>query len=298
MTDFTEQLSDALARSELDWSPSRPEPTECVECGNLVEPAEHPFREAWLEPGERCEECEAEHRRTQRDLGHRRELFEPRFEHCGAGEQLRTAARRHYERDKGDIPAPLEGLIRQNPDEAGDTRGVYLWGDTGGGKSTMAVAAIARFHVRWLFGLDGDVRPEPRFRTARFVRLSAVFEEAKDTFDDPASAWSWSRYVEADLLVLDEVGREPHHSGWVSRVVDRIINARYEDDGLTIFTSNLPPKGTGPDQPGLAEANPDVYDDRMVRRIMETCGDRAGPPHCYRVTDDHELRHDTGGWNE
>lgn len=285
MSDYTDIL-EGMDDEGIAWLEEKPAPGECIDCGAEVPPAEHPSRDLWLAPQKRCYECDTEEKSRQSDAAHRRELFEPRFRHCGAGKWLRSEAKRL----DVDLPDCLQSLIRRNPDAPGKRWGVFLWGPTEGGKSTMSVKAIGRFHKRWIFGLEDEGRRDaPVLRTARYVNMPSVFQEAVESFDDDSSDFSWRELKEADLLVMDEVGRERQDKSWVTDIVYGLVNHRYEQQKLTIFTSNFGPAA-------LTTRAGEVYDERTVRRIMDICGAQAGPASCYFVDRDHELTRDAGEW--
>jgi DNA replication protein DnaC len=73
--------------------------------------------------------------------------------------------------------------------------------------------------------------------------------------------------IEADLLVLDELGSNKP-TEWVRDTLAYIINCRYNDQKVTIFTSNFP------DAPAVElEESPTA---RMVAPREETLSDRIG----------------------
>jgi len=283
MTDFTEAFKN-FDESGVRWEDDRPEPGTCKGCGAEVPPAEHPCRDLWIPPQEYCYDCEKSREKEQRDRTSRRELLLPRFENCGAGRRVRS----HAKRDDVPLPSPLDQLAQKNPDAMGASTGVYLWGPTGGGKSTVSVKTIGRFHKHWIFGSD-KMREQPVLKSARYVNLPKAFQDAKDAMDDESINFSWRRMKAADLLVLDELGRERQDSSWVVNTVYDLVNSRYEQGGLTVFTSNF-----GPQE--LQNRAGNVYDDRTVRRIMEICGAKGDHLACYHMDQNHNIRHDTGGW--
>jgi len=70
----------------------------------------------------------------------------------------------------------------------------------------------------------------------------------------------------ADLLVLDDLGAEKT-SEWVEETMNLIVNTRYSERRLTIFTSNYP------DIPDDTEPNSLLFriGDRMRSRLHEMC---------------------------
>lgn len=136
------------------------------------------------------------------------------------------------------------------------TKGLLLEGQPGVGKTHLAVAvlkqAVAASGARGLFydtrELLRVIRStyDPSIRTTELEVLRPV--------------------MEADLLVLDDLGAEKT-SEWVDETMNLIVNTRYNERRLTIFTSNYP------DIPDDTEPNSLLFriGFRMRSRLHEMC---------------------------
>jgi DNA replication protein DnaC len=135
-------------------------------------------------------------------------------------------------------------------DNLGAGRGLWLTGDVGTGKTTLAMliskAALERGHSVAIYSL-------PR-----------LLSELRKTFDEGADT-SYLQLLDSlasvDLLHIDDVGAE-RTSEWVLEQLYAIVNARYEEQRALLLTTNLKPTE-------LTEQ----IGERTVSRIMEICGD-------------------------
>jgi DNA replication protein DnaC len=129
-------------------------------------------------------------------------------------------------------------------------RGLWLTGDVGTGKTTLAMliskAALERGHSVAIYSL-------PR-----------LLAELRKTFDE-SSEMKYLQLLDGlasvDLLHVDDVGAE-RTSEWVLEQLYSIVNDRYEEQRALLLTTNL-----RPDE--LVEQ----IGERTVSRIMEICGD-------------------------
>ncbi|HKE86301.1 MAG TPA: ATP-binding protein [Vicinamibacterales bacterium] len=136
------------------------------------------------------------------------------------------------------------------------SRGLFLEGQPGVGKTHLAVAVLK--HVIQATGARGvfyDTRDllrvirstyDPSIRTTELDILRPV--------------------MRADLLVLDDLGAEKT-SEWVEETMNLIVNTRYNERRLTIFTSNYE------DIPDDTDPNSLLFriGHRMRSRLHEMC---------------------------
>ena len=135
-------------------------------------------------------------------------------------------------------------------------RGLLLEGQPGVGKTHLAVAVLKQvIQTTGARGLFYDIRDllrvirstyDPTIRTTEIEVLRPV--------------------MGADLLVLDDLGAEKT-SEWVEETMNLIVNTRYNEKRLTIFTSNFE------DIPDDTEPNSLVFriGHRMRSRLHEMC---------------------------
>jgi len=151
-----------------------------------------------------------------------------------------------------EMPAATVQVVRafvRNLDERLDQgRGLWLYGDVGTGKTTLAMLVSKT-------ALEAG-------RSVAIYSLPRLLAEIRDTYEE-GSRHSYTdlldRLAEVDLLHVDDVGTEKT-SPWVLEQLYAIVNARYEEQRSIILTTNL-------DREALAEQiNP-----RTVSRLEEMC---------------------------
>jgi len=135
-------------------------------------------------------------------------------------------------------------------------RGLFLLGPPGVGKTHLAVAALHEIiRAKAVRGLFFDTRD-----------LLRVIRSTYDPVVRTTELEVIRPVVETDLLVLDDLGAEKP-SEWVEETLNLIVNTRYNERRLTLFTSNY-------------EDNPDPTDPssltgriglRMRSRLHEMC---------------------------
>jgi DNA replication protein DnaC len=151
-----------------------------------------------------------------------------------------------------DMPAATVQVVRaylRNLDQRlEEGRGLWLYGDVGTGKTTLAMLVSKT-------ALEAG-------RSVAIYSLPRLLAEIRDTYEE-GSRHSYTdlldRLAEVDLLHVDDVGTEKT-SPWVLEQLYAIVNSRYEEQRSIVLTTNL-------DRDELSEQiNP-----RTVSRLEEMC---------------------------
>jgi DNA replication protein DnaC len=138
----------------------------------------------------------------------------------------------------------------------GTNRGLLLLGHAGVGKTHIAVAVlravIAKTGISALFYETG--------------KLLAAIKNSYDPVVLTTPASLLRPVMEAPFLVLDDLGAE-RPTDWVEETMNLIVNTRYSERRMTLFTSNYP------DIPDIEEPNSLLcrIGFRMRSRLQEMC---------------------------
>jgi DNA replication protein DnaC len=160
-----------------------------------------------------------------------------------------------------------EAFVRDYPG-SGD-RGLLLMGRSGAGKTHLAVAALRELIRRGHAGLFCDYRE--------------LLKEIQASYN-PASESTEMRILEpirnAEILVMDDLGASKP-SAWVLDIIGLVLNARYNEQRVTILTTNYfdeaenapaPPKGPSGQRVVVRDDSlADRIGARMRSRLYEMC---------------------------
>lgn len=140
--------------------------------------------------------------------------------------------------------------VRTIDDQLAAGKGIWFTGDTGTGKTTLAML-VSREALK--SGHSVAIYSVPR-----------LLAEIRSTFDaDATSSYAelFQKLTSVDLLHLDDLGAE-QQTNWVLEQLYSIINERYEDGRALSVTTNL-------DESQLK----DQIGERTVSRLVQICGD-------------------------
>jgi DNA replication protein DnaC len=145
----------------------------------------------------------------------------------------------------------VKGYVEEIDDRLDDGEGLWLMGDVGTGKTTLAML-VSKAAVE-------------AGRTVAIYSLPRLLSRIRRTYDAEAGEQSYGEFFErltqVDLLHIDDLGAEKR-SDWVLEQLYSIVNERYESQRSVVVTTNL-------DQAALEEQ----IGPRTVSRLVEICGD-------------------------
>jgi len=133
--------------------------------------------------------------------------------------------------------------------------GLLLSGPVGVGKTHLAVSILKGLSERGF--------------TCLFYEFGALLKEIQDSYNPNTKASELSilkPVLDADVLVLDELGASKP-TDWVRDTMAHIINTRYNDRRLTVFTTNYPDDRVNDREETLE----DRIGTRLRSRLYEMC---------------------------
>jgi DNA replication protein DnaC len=123
----------------------------------------------------------------------------------------------------------VRGFIDELDERLDSGRGLWLFGDTGTGKTTLAM-------------LISKAALEAR-RSVAIYSLPKLLARIRRTYDAEPGGDSYLAFFErltsVDLLHIDDLGAEKR-SDWVLEQLYALINERYETERSVLITTNLP----------------------------------------------------------
>jgi len=194
---------------------------------------------------QRCRCRQDPQRRIERLLQEAR--IPPRYAQCGF---------ENYEIRNSTQQAAVYICQRLIEDYPNVDRGLLIIGPCGVGKTHLAVATIKELIQKKLV-------------PCLFYDFRDLLKEIQDSYD-PLSQESELRILapvyEAEVLVLDELGAAKP-TEWVQDTMTQIINTRYNQKRITIFTSNFLDASTS----STKETLTDRVGERLRSRLHEMC---------------------------
>ena len=225
--------------------------TSCAICGGtgwkIVE-------KAGLSGAERCE-CAAESRKRsiRENTG-----IPPNYEHATLDNFRIPQDNPTARTGLGTVLMQVRNFVREFP--AADRPGLLLVGDTGTGKTHLAVAALRALIEKGHQGLFFDYQN-------LLERITRSFDAASGTSDRE----TYQSALEADLLLLDELGAY-RRSDFVEDTVTGLITHRCNHRKPLIVTTNLPDENiTGRVVDYISQGNVAVH----KKTLSEVIGLRA-----------------------
>lgn len=126
--------------------------------------------------------------------------------------------------------------------------GLYFYSETKGSGKTLTMAALANELMHRLN------------KPVKFCTSLQILDEIKATWDRQGGEYETEHklldaLVTTEVLIIDDFGTE-QVKDWVQDKFYQIINGRYIDNKVTLYTSNI-------------DLNRHKYDDRITNRIKE-----------------------------
>lgn len=105
-------------------------------------------------------------------------------------------------------------------------KGLYIYSQTKGSGKTMLACCLANEIM------------ERHDITVKFISIVDYIERTKDSYNDYTVKKELEQLIYASLLIIDDIGAEIKKD-WIDMELFRIIDSRYTNKRVTIFTSNV-----------------------------------------------------------
>lgn len=139
--------------------------------------------------------------------------------------------------------------------------GLLFMGPPGVGKTHLAVGILKRLIREKSVGC--------LFRT--FPELLKEIQNSYNPHTQASELSLLAPVLDAEVLVLDELGAQ-NPSSWVRDTVGYILNYRYNEDKVTVLTTNFLDQDSRRDpRKGVSDSLVDRIGDRMRSRLYEMC---------------------------
>ena len=149
-------------------------------------------------------------------------------------------------------------------------RGLLLMGSVGIGKTHLAISILKGLTERGF--------------SCRFYEFGALLKEIQNSYNPVSQVSEWKvlqPIFDTEVLVLDEIGASKP-TDWVRDTMAHIINTRYNDKKLTIFTTNY----SDDRKADREETLEDRIGVRLRSRLFEMCKTVQIEGHDFRRTFD------------
>ncbi len=175
------------------------------------------------------------------------------YARSGINKKYRWKFLSHYEsvnKTASEAKSFAYDIVRNYPDV---NKGVYLWGNPGTGKTLLASIILTEIIVRHAV-------------ESRFVSISRdLFKNLMSTFVAGSEKYGDSSRIEkelasVDVLAVDDFGVQKE-TPWKEETLYDLVDARYEAQRFTIFTSNSNPY----------QSLSALSQGRVLSRIKEMC---------------------------
>jgi DNA replication protein DnaC len=177
------------------------------------------------------------------------------------------------------IVSEVRGYVRNLDDRLDQGRGLWLTGDVGTGKTSLAMIVSKA-------AIDAG-------RTVAIYSLPRLLNLIRDEIDTENSLLGLlDRLCSVDLLHIDDLGAQ-HTTPWRLEQLYSIVDARYQAKRAIVATTNLMPRDlaeqmgrrilttvsqgdegqTSRERTVMSDDSSEVVGQRIVSRLVEICGD-------------------------